>query len=231
MNKMKSSYSIMTFNIHNFMNYEMKDNLSDIQSLIRSYDIIALQEVYDTKKLHIITQGYNYSYNKGLLLMTKYPIQLISNKLNKESFTSLIIHLPLHKPIFVTNVHLNYKDENIRNQEIDEILDKINTYSDEYQSILLGDFNALTKADYSPKEWADIYKIRKYGQWELPVHELSDKLNIEWYDCGKNDKHITCRYNTRIDYIYTKNMNIISYNVLDTIPSISDHNLVNIKFQ
>ena len=54
MNKMKSLYSIMTFNIHNFMNYEMKDCLSDIQSLIQSYDIIALQEVYDTKKLHII---------------------------------------------------------------------------------------------------------------------------------------------------------------------------------
>ena len=210
MNKMKLSYSIMTFNIHNFMNYEMKDCLSDIQSLIQSYDIIALQEVYDTKKLHIITQGYNYSYNKGLLLMTKYPIQLISNKLNKGSFTSLIIHLPLYQPIFVTNIYLNYKDENLRNEEIDEILDKINTYSDEYKSILLGDFNALTKADNSSKE-------------------LTDKLLHECYNCGtSNRKQIDSKYNIQINSIYTKNINISYYNIIETTPLIS--NLVEIKF-
>ncbi len=223
-------YSIMTLNIHNFMNSEMQDSFLEIQSLIQSYDIIALQEVYDTKKLHMITKGYNYSYNKGNLLMTKYPIQLITDKPNEKIFTSLIINLPLHQQVFVSNVHLNHVDEKIRNKEIDEILNKINKYSDEYPSILLGDFNALTKSDYSIKEWADIYKIRKYGQWELPVHELTDKLNVEWYDCGKKEKHNTSRYNTRIDYIYTKHLNIISYDVIETIPLISDHNLVSIKF-
>ena len=95
---------------------------------------------------------------------------------------------------------------------------------------LLGDFNALTRSDYNVKEWSDIFKVRKYGQWELPVHELTDKLREEWYDCGKHNPSVTSRYNTRIDYIYTKNMNILHYNIEETMPSISDHNLVMMRF-
>ena len=225
----QKTYSVMSFNIHNFLNSEMKDSTQEIFEIIKNYDIIALQEVYHREKLAEIVKGYNYSYNKGNLIMTKFPIQQYT-KASNERFTSLLINLPLHQQVFVTNIHLNYQNEQVRNEEIDEILEKINTYTDEFPSILLGDFNALTKSDYSSKEWSDIYRTRKYGQWELPVHELTDKLNHEWYDCGKSDKHVTSRYNTRIDYVYTKNMQVFFYNVVETMPQISDHNLVEIKF-
>lgn len=222
------NFSIMSLNVHNFCNSDMKDSLQDVKSLILKYDIIALQEVYNKEKLGEIVKGYNYSYNRGLLFMTKHPIELLKNK-SSDKFISLFVLLNGIR-IFVTNVHLNYIDEKIRNEEIDDILDKINTYTHEYPSILLGDFNSLTRSDYTVKEWSDIFKVRKYGQWELPVHELTDKLNNEWYDCGKNNPLVTSRYNTRIDYIYTKNMKIINYNIEETMPSISDHNLVMMRF-
>lgn len=204
-----SSYSVMTLNVRNFMNSEMEDSFSEIQPLIQPYDIIALQEVYNTKILHMITKGYNYSYNKGNLLMTKFPILNLSKNLTNETFTSLIINFPLHQQVFVTNVHLNHIDGK-RNTEIDYILDKINNYSDYYSSILLGDLNALTKADNSSKE-------------------LTDKLLHEWYDCEtSNRKHIDSKYNIQINSIYTKNMNVSYYNIIETTPLIS--NLVEIKF-
>ena len=221
-------YSIMTFNVHNFLNSDMKSSETQIKDLINNYDIVCLQEVYNKKILHKITNGYNYSYNKGTLIITKFHIQEVT-KNKKEPFTLLFIDIPYYKRILVINVHLNYQNEDIRTKELSEILENI-SYTDEFPSILLGDFNALTKNDYSEKEWIEIYKIRKNGKWELPVHTLTDMINDEWNDTGKNNKKKTSRYNTRIDYIYSKNLNILSYDVINMIQGVSDHNLVNIIF-
>ena len=221
-------YSIMTFNVHNFLNSDMKSSETQIKDLINNYDIVCLQEVYNKKILHKITNGYNYSYNKGTLIITKFHIQEVT-KNKKEPFTLLFIDIPYYKRILVINVHLNYQNEDIRTKELSEILENI-SYTDEFPSILLGDFNALTKNDYSEKEWIEIYKIRKIGKWELPVHTLTDMINDEWNDTGKNNKKKTSRYNTRIDYIYSKNLNILSYDVINMIQGVSDHNLVNIIF-
>lgn len=218
----------MTFNVHNFLNSDMKSSEIQIKDLINKYDIVCLQEVYNKKILHKITQGYNYSYNKGTLIITKFQIQEVS-KNKKEPFTALFIDIPYDKRILVINVHLNYENEDIRMEELSGILENI-SYTNEFPSILLGDFNSLTRNDYSEKEWAEIYKIRKNGKWELPVHILTDMINDEWNDTGKNNKKKTSRYDTRIDYIYIKKLNILSYDVIQTIPDVSDHNLVNIIF-
>ena len=223
---MEQSFKIMTLNIHNFCNSEMDDPSPEIAKVIECYDIIALQEVYNMKKIKELVKDYNYSYNRGTLLMTKHPIKEVIKSNKNERFTPLIINLKKNKAVFVTNVHLNYQHEHIRKEELSDILEKIDSYTKEYPSILLGDFNALTKSDYSEKEWGKISRIRKYGKWELPVHELTDELKKEWYDCGSKDKHKTCRYDTRIDYIYTKNVKVTSYGVIQTIPHISDHNVV-----
>jgi len=226
--EISKSYSVMTFNVHNFLNSDMESSETQIKDLINKYDIVCLQEVYNKKILHKITQGYNYSYNKGTIIITKFQIKEVS-KNKKEPFTALFIDIPYDKRLLVINVHLNYENEDIRIEELSGILENI-SYTNEFPSILLGDFNALTKKDYSEKEWTEIYKIRKNGKWELPVHTLTDMINDEWNDTGKNNKKKTSRYVTRIDYIYTKKLNILSYDVIQMIPDVSDHNLVNIIF-
>ena len=42
--------------------------------------------------------------------------------------------------------------------------------------IWTGDFNALTKEDYSDEEWEDIARVRARNLWERPHTELTDKV-------------------------------------------------------
>ena len=81
------------------------------------------------------------------------------------------------------------------------IYEIINPYLIKYPSFLVGDFNSLTRRDYDDTKWKEIYEIRKQGKWELPVHNLTDQLGLQWMDSGKYHYQDTCRYNTRIDYI------------------------------
>jgi len=108
--------------------------------------------------------------------------------------------------------------------------------------VILGDFNALTKNDYSKKKWENIYTVRKENKWELPLTILTDRITSNqedgWnlIDSRKIAKEIsgpltTCRFDTRIDYIYInknlkKNWNIYKYECINAIPNITDHNLV-----
>jgi endonuclease/exonuclease/phosphatase family metal-dependent hydrolase len=227
---MEKHYSVMSLNVHDFNNAEMENSLENVKNLIKGYDVIALQEVYDKEKLKEIVKGYNYAYNKGTLLMTKFPFQEINYHISNEAFTAFILIIPLHVNVLVTNIHLNYEREDIRLKELDNILKKINKYYDDYPIILLGDFNSLTRKDYTQKGWADIHKIRKNGLWELPTSKLTDKLNIHWFDSGQDHKGPTSRYDTRIDYIFTKCLFVSEYDMIKTIPNISDHNLISIKF-
>ena len=227
---MEKHYSVMSLNVHDFNNSEMENSLKNVKNIIKGYDIIALQEVYDKGKLKEIVKGYNYAYNKGTLLMTKYPFQEINYGISNEAFTAFILIIPLHVQVLVTNIHLNYEHEDIRLKELDNILQKINKYYDDYPIILLGDFNSLTRKITPKKEWAHIHKIRKNSLWELPTSQLTDKLNLHWFDSGHGHKGPTSRYDTRIDYIFTKCLFVKDYNMIKTIPDISDHNLISIKF-
>ena len=114
---MNKSFSIMTLNVHDFKNSEMEDSYDKISNTIKSFHVIALQEVYDKNYLHKITEGYNYTYNKGTVIMTKFPIQIVIEELVEECYTSLIIHLPIHIPVLITNVHLDYQNEKTRKKE------------------------------------------------------------------------------------------------------------------
>ena len=129
------------------------------------------------------------------------------------------------------NVHLDYECEKKRIQELNQIFHYTKPYLMEYPVILAGDFNALTKQDYTTSQWKHMYKLRKMSQWELPEHKLTDKLNQFWNDSGKGYAfQKTCRYNTRIDYIYTNCIPVKHYEVIQTMPFLSDHNLVTINF-
>ena len=41
---------------------------------------------------------------------------------------------------------------------------------------MLGDFNALTRADYTQAEWGHIADVRARNAWEAPVSELTDVM-------------------------------------------------------
>ena len=44
--------------------------------------------------------------------------------------------------------------------------------------IWTGDFNALSKEDYSEEQWNNITGIRKQNRWELPKTDLTKKATL-----------------------------------------------------
>jgi endonuclease/exonuclease/phosphatase family metal-dependent hydrolase len=79
--------------------------------------------------------------------------------------------------------------------------------------IIMGDFNAITKSDYTEDfEEEHITKVREAGRWEPPTYSLMEKMKALGYvdlwrrthpdDTDRDHEVTTCAYNTRIDYIF-----------------------------
>jgi hypothetical protein len=91
--------------------------------------------------------------------------------------------------------------------------------------LLLGDLNALHRADYTSERWQEIHDVRAAGSWELPRTSLTNWLlspgaatggdggSVSEGGAGYVDARVcgtarvdtavepTCHYGTRIDYI------------------------------
>jgi len=145
---MDKTYKLLNLNVHNFSG-EYYANLERFLEEFVKYDIISLQEVYNFEVLKEIVKGYNYSYNKGLLLMTKYNIEIVQSKVLNERYTSLLIHPSLNDTIFITSVHNRHIDENLQREELEDILEKILGYTNEYPSVLLGEMGSFLDTYFS----------------------------------------------------------------------------------
>ena len=138
---MEKTYKIINMNYKN-----LNDNYQRVREKLRieflKYDIISLQEVYDINILKEITDGYNYCYNKGLLLMTKHKIDP-KEKVHTNRTSTLMVTPTIHEKIMITGFNNFYLDEEIKKEELEELLEKSNSYTNEYPSILLGDFQRI----------------------------------------------------------------------------------------
>jgi hypothetical protein len=141
------------------------------------------------------------------------------NKTKKSLFKVVLKKNNTYITIYVT--HLNHVSEPKRLQEWKIIQSFIDITENHY---ILGDFNALTKSDYTDNEWSNIAAVRKLSNWEIPTNELTLKISEEYHDCVKEKGFIksTSRYNTRIDYIYTKQIDLVHHAEILNIEG-SDH--------
>ena len=236
-------YKIGTLNVHQWSDSNYQYNSDKILQLLKNndIDIIGLQET-DEKPLEKFSKQlgqYNYIYNRNTAILSKYNIKNLT-KDTKERYTIGRILLPNQQNIVILCLHLDYKYEPTRITQMEHIISKLELTK--HPIVILGDFNALTKNDYSKKKWENIYTIRKENKWELPLTILTDRITSNqedgWdlIDSRKIAKEIsgpltTCRFDTRIDYIYInknlkKNWNIYKYECINAIPNITDHNLV-----
>ena len=108
--------------------------------------------------------------------------------------------------------------------------------------IWTGDFNALTKEDYSPAFWDEVSRIRENNRWELPQTDLTREVKgygfiDTWAHVGQPPPIKTCRFDTRIDYIYatpnlvndeTSPFRLVSVKHIQD--DASDHNMVMAEF-
>jgi len=151
-------------------------------------------------------------------------------------------------PIHLTCLHLNHVAEPIRLTQlrfIGKAVGKLVLQSDDQSQdfsriehpaqIWTGDFNALTREDYSEGQWQEVALVREQGCWERPKVELTEKIKSVhgmvdcWELIGKPDPIKTCRFDTRIDYVYGSPSLLEEWSLqsVDTVDDpASDHNLV-----
>ena len=82
-------------------------------------------------------------------------------------------------------MHLNHKTETTRLNEIVSIRNSLNDiFEKNTPQIWTGDFNALTKDDYSSDQWNEITEVRAKDNWELPQTDLTEKIKEYGFKAG-----------------------------------------------
>ena len=135
-------------------------------------------------------------------------------------------------------MHLNHRTEPTRLKEIVSIRNSLNDiFEKNIPQIWTGDFNALTKEDYSSSQWNEITEVRTKNNWELPQIALTEKIKeYGFQDTWKLKPSLpikTCRFDTRIDYIFATDNLFLKYEVqkvLHVDDTASDHNMVMTTF-
>lgn len=81
--------------------------------------------------------------------------------------------------LYLTCLHLDHRMEPTRLVEVEAIHNSLSdVFKADYCQIWTGDFNALTKEDYSEEYWDKITSVRAKNSWELPQVELTNTVRI-----------------------------------------------------
>ncbi len=228
---------VATFNIHKLEDSESIKDILDANCI----DICGLQEVPGIKRLQNVMGNdweclFDYGYPKygtGLIYRRgKFSHEKIMTHTLKGTpgkKTAFEVWLSkTNKPkeiIRIIVTHLDHKTENQRMKEL-EVLQKIMPSE---PHILLGDLNSLTRSDYTNTEWQRISEVRAKNDWEGPKTNVTSTLSqLGYIDVLSLSKTVvpTCRFDTRVDYIYV--WGSIPYHrsfVLDS-KGVSDHKIV-----
>lgn len=184
------------------------------------------------------TYGNGLVYLKSKFELLKKSSHVIASDNGKNKKTVLYVQLKYIDTGKVINVfvtHFNHISEDKRVLEWNALLKYILSQNTE-SYIILGDFNTLTRNDYTDAEWESITKIRKQNNWEAPKTVLSELIaKNKCIDClQKYGKPVpTCRFDTRVDYIFINEtfQKLISNIQVQVYSSQgSDHNPVVMSF-
>jgi endonuclease/exonuclease/phosphatase family metal-dependent hydrolase len=225
-----TTFRIATINVHSFNDpLTYKNNIEKLVLILKPYhlDLIAVQEIADDndwsifcERLSLPHRIFGSSAGKyfGNGIASHYPIKSYSNQQSSLTYQgerrSLLQcclngdHSFFKDRIFGVT-HLDYINEYNRLKQIEEF----NSFIDNID-ILMGDMNALTRNDYSDYYYQkNLVKVRENSQWEKPCFDLTEFITDQWnfQDAfkqinpdAKDEQVVTCRYHTRIDYIYLR---------------------------
>jgi endonuclease/exonuclease/phosphatase family metal-dependent hydrolase len=177
--------------------------------------------------------GVAFGKNFGNAILSKYQIEEAENyKLQVEIYETRSVII-LKTPFFHLSVtHLDHISEDVRLKQYEQIYQHLDF---KISNIFMGDFNALRVKDYSNEKWKNIEKVRKEKNWELPQTELIQNVEKDFLDVWSTcEKEIlpTCRFDTRIDYIFVSKKNNFEIEEFKRIfnDEISDHHPLFMKF-
>jgi len=251
-----------TLNVHGFVNGHGEDAYEATVQLLQKaeLDVMALQEV-GRKKLPALCSAlgggngrkpvWNYTNKNNCAILSRFPVERVDDKDKTLRCCWARVALPGCPPVLldVVSVHLDYRRETTRMQELDKLVAMLDTAAN-HQSrnmVWMGDFNALTQSDYTDLAWSQIADVRARNSWEAPqtdvIRRITDKAPkrrkrpglglIDTYHQlpapARAGPLSTCRFGTRIDYIFLTPgfpARVVSHEHVEALPFASDHNAV-----
>lgn len=211
---------------------DYETRLVDIVSIIKKqkFDVVFFQEMTRKAIAKISTlTGMKYITRYGNAIITSLPI-ISSEFYHLESYRGAIkitLQYNEHSLVFMVT-HLDHLKESNRLRQFHKLSPQL--YDVDF---LIGDMNAIYKADYSKTQFAKIDDNRRAVNLEPAYTELIDKLLEYGFKINEFIEPI-CPYGTRIDYIFYKNQKLKDIKIkkktdllIDTISdNTSDHKML-----
>ena len=250
-----STFRLATVNVHLFRNPTTYDsNITDLVSILEplNLDLIACEEVINTDKWPKFCQRLSLPYQIcnannddyfGNGIVSRYPILNPSYQTSVscpgELRSLLYCTLDCFNKLTIGVTHLDDSYEETRVKQIKE-LDPCQQNID----ILMGDFNAITRDDYSEHYYREIVeRKREEARCEKPSFDLTNLITNVWnYEDAfklvnphlKDEQIATSRFGTRIDYIYvqphlSEQWTLTKCQIINT-NGATDHNIVFAEF-
>jgi len=140
---------------------------------------------------------------------------------------------------YLSCIHLVPKYSELRFEEIIRISEDLTPlFHSNKPQLWMGDFNTLSRADYSDEEWDEIVRIRRDNGRKAPLNDVIDAIeklgfSDNWTKAGRPDPRTTSRFDTRVDYVFSssafiKNWTLQSFHHFPY--EASDHSFVVAEF-
>ncbi|CAF1226014.1 unnamed protein product [Rotaria magnacalcarata] len=253
-------FRVGTLNVHVFVNSTGNSNVKALASILGplNLDVLAVEEANNNKNWKSLCDKLSLTHTAfGAIHGTSYGNAIASRHPIVEHYSQNSSTNPVggyramlrcrfggdHS--FVQNrrfavTHLDHLNEDDRLTQIKEF------YSLNHDvNVLAGDMNSLTQSDYSDKYFREVVAgKRERFRWEMPRFELTQLLTNTWglqdafqyvNPTLKDEQVATCRYGTRIDYIFLRPLSndewvLKECFIVDTHQA-TDHNAVVATFQ
>jgi exonuclease III len=248
-------FRIATLNVFEWKTENRIDNnVSALIELLKplNLDCLAMQEVKQDNNLKQLMYALDmphksfsesYKNNTGECFISKNRI-IKQQRVYTDGRSMLSIQID-HSFCKTNNVqflvtHLDHIYEKSRFQQLKYMSSKL--FCDNGVSLLLGDLNSLCQQDYSQDYLQKIVQSRAKALWELPKFDVIKLVqDLGFSDCWRelnddvwDDQVSTCRFGTRIDYIWRKgalkNWKLSECQIVNT-QGASDHEMVMATFR
>lgn len=256
--------TIASWNVHMFTSNNGKRSEKAVAKLLcaQRVDVACLQEATKTgaeisrrECAKLTGRGWSLIWSNSVAVLSSLPmlVEPLDKSVVKRAHRLVRVTVTPEgmPPLRVINLHLDYRSEPTRNMQLKGAAEAMGLsvtstrsrgpmllQTPEGPEVWAGDFNALTRMDYTAKGWAALAAARAKSKWELPVHAVTDAMKKAafvdtWREAPNTRKGRlqTCRFPTRIDYIYcTPAVGEAGY-ILESsacidVRGVSDHNLV-----
>lgn len=228
-----ASFNVLRLQTPDKMDMLLTQNAIDICGMQEVSGLKNLQKAFNQDYWECLFDGGYPSYGTGLIFR-KDKFDLISRSTHilkptpgKKTAFEVVLATKTTKQLF--HIFVTHLDHKIEPQRLKEWQKLQHVLPSDKPHILLGDFNAIRRSDYTEEQWQNIINSRAESHWEAPQTEIIGKIIERNYSDVLSDfKAVvpTCKFDTRVDYIFTYGFTPAARSFVLDSQNTSDHKIV-----